>query len=81
MTEPKTSSLRTRVHEYFKTYSDDVMESRLLALLDRSEWDIDSVAYRIGVTKRSIWRVIKASSTLTRARIRARAEQALKKVS
>lgn len=81
MHEPKTSSLRTRVHEYFKTFDDGVMQKRLLALLESSEWNIDSVAYRIGVTKRSIWRVIKASPTLTRARIRARAEQALKKVS
>jgi transcriptional regulator of acetoin/glycerol metabolism len=72
--------LRTRIHEYYDTYSDRVMQEKLLALLETKKWDIDRTAKQLGVSADTVWRAIRSSPALTRARIKARAEIELKKV-
>ncbi len=77
MSDPKTSPLRTRVHEYFDTFDEKEMQRKLLALLASKRWNISRTAKQLGIAPITLWRIMRDRPNLTRARNKARAEQAL----
>lgn len=72
---------QTRVHEYFETRDERVMQQKLLALLETKRWDISRTAKQLGISEITLWRIIRDRPNLARARTRARAEQMLKNCS
>lgn len=79
--------LFTKVHEYFRDRRSDKMpteaemQQKLLALLESKNWDVRRAAKQLGMTRESLYRIIRERPNVARAMVRARADIKLKKLS
>lgn len=78
--------LFTKVHEYFADKNgvmptETEMQRKLLALLESKKWDVRRAASHLGISRVSLYRIIRDRPNLARALIKGRAEQRLSKVS